>query len=101
MDASERDLLIEIHTKLVAMERAWEKVANGVGFPRCVVRGEILKQLNTDLDKTQALQKDHGIENTKAFRKIYKVMIILSVIMGGHLLAMDWEPLLKMAKWFL
>lgn len=43
------ELLVEIKTKLDNLMKAFEKVSNGTGFPRCVEREQRIRRLEDDV----------------------------------------------------
>jgi hypothetical protein len=42
---AQTELLIKLDTKLDNLVKAFDKVSNGVGFPRCIERGTQIKTL--------------------------------------------------------
>ena len=47
------ELLVEIKTKLDTLIKQFEKVSNGVGFPRCAERKEQITTLFNRVDKLE------------------------------------------------
>ena len=97
-DKSDHDLLIEIHTKLEALEKSWDKVSNGMGFSRCVTRGETLKQLEKELVELQVIQKAAAEASRQDLRRIYKYMIVVFIALGGVQTTTNWEGVVKLLK---
>ena len=98
MDKSDHDLLIEIHTKLEALEKSWDKVSNGMGFPRCVARGETLKQLEKGLVEMQVIQTAAAEAIRQDSRRIYKYMLLMFAALGGVQTTTNWEGVVKLLK---
>ena len=58
MDSNEQEnLLIEINTKLETLVKQFDKVSNGVGFPRCAERKEQLITVFRRIDKLEDTNK--------------------------------------------
>jgi hypothetical protein len=67
MNTEERNkLLIQIEQKLDNLIKAFDKVSNGTGFPRCVERLERVKRLEHDVIeiKTRKVQFDTWLMRT-------------------------------------
>lgn len=47
INKTDRELLVEIATEMKDLKAQFDKVSNGVGFPRCAARGETIKELQT------------------------------------------------------
>jgi len=57
-DKEQGEKLIAIETKLTTLIKQFDKISNGVGFPRCVERDQRIRQLEERM-------KDQKIQNQK------------------------------------
>ena len=63
------ELLVEIKTKLDTLIKQFEKVSNGIGFPRCAERGQLIETLFKRIEKLES-------HNTWLWRSLMGAVIV-------------------------